>query len=99
MVSLDLRAGLGSSPARRRLRPGETPRKEIRHGSAAALPRVLPADPDFRHPPARAADQPAAALSDYFPPPEEQGGWRTLLPAEGRARRFAEGADSRGRRG
>jgi CubicO group peptidase (beta-lactamase class C family) len=22
-------------------------------------------------------------LSDYFPPPESQGGWRTLLPAEG----------------
>src|SRR5208282_1630384 len=33
--------------------------------------------------PARAADQPNAALSDYFPPPEEQGGWRSLLPAEG----------------
>jgi CubicO group peptidase (beta-lactamase class C family) len=32
---------------------------------------------------ARAADQPATVLSDYFPPPEEQGGWRTLLPAEG----------------
>src|SRR5580692_9687463 len=32
---------------------------------------------------ARAADGPAFALSDYFPPPEEQGGWRTLLPAEG----------------
>jgi CubicO group peptidase (beta-lactamase class C family) len=32
---------------------------------------------------AQAADQPTAALSDYFPPPEEQGGWRTLLPAEG----------------
>jgi CubicO group peptidase (beta-lactamase class C family) len=32
---------------------------------------------------ARAADRPASALSDYFPPPEEQGGWRTLLPAEG----------------
>ena len=32
---------------------------------------------------ARAADGPAIALSDYFPPPEEQGGWRTLLPAEG----------------
>ena len=33
--------------------------------------------------PARAADQPAGALSDYFPPPEEQGGWRTLLPDNG----------------
>ena len=33
--------------------------------------------------PARAAEQPNGALSDYFPPPEEQGGWRTLLPAEG----------------
>ena len=32
---------------------------------------------------ARAADGPGSALSDYFPPPEEQGGWRTLLPAEG----------------
>jgi CubicO group peptidase (beta-lactamase class C family) len=32
---------------------------------------------------ARAADQPSAALSDYFPPPEEQGGWRTLLPTAG----------------
>ena len=30
-----------------------------------------------------AGDQPAVVLSDYFPPPEEQGGWRTLLPAEG----------------
>ena len=26
---------------------------------------------------------PGTALSDYFPPPEEQGGWRSLLPAEG----------------
>ena len=34
---------------------------------------------------ARAGDRPGAALSDYFPPPEEQGGWRTLLPADGRA--------------
>jgi hypothetical protein len=33
--------------------------------------------------PARAADQPAVALSEYFPQPEEQGGWRTLLPAVG----------------
>jgi hypothetical protein len=33
--------------------------------------------------PAQTADRPTAALSDYFPPPEEQGGWRTLLPAEG----------------
>ena len=32
---------------------------------------------------ARAADGPAPVLSGYFPPPEEQGGWRTLLPAEG----------------
>ena len=30
-----------------------------------------------------AGDQPGVALSDYFPPQEEQGGWRTLLPAEG----------------
>ncbi len=34
--------------------------------------------------PSRAADRPSASvLSDYFPPPEEQGGWRTLLPAQG----------------
>ncbi len=32
---------------------------------------------------ARAGDQHGTALSDYFPPPEEQGGWRTLLPALG----------------
>jgi CubicO group peptidase (beta-lactamase class C family) len=32
---------------------------------------------------ARAGDRPAATLSDYFPPQEEQGGWRSLLPAEG----------------
>jgi CubicO group peptidase (beta-lactamase class C family) len=32
---------------------------------------------------ARGADGPAPTLSDYFPPPEEQGGWRTMLPAEG----------------
>ena len=25
----------------------------------------------------------APVLSDYFPPQEEQGGWRSLLPAEG----------------
>jgi len=31
----------------------------------------------------RAGDQPRSALSNYFPPQEEQGGWRTLLPAEG----------------
>jgi CubicO group peptidase (beta-lactamase class C family) len=30
-----------------------------------------------------AGDQPAVVLSDYFPTTEEQGGWRTLLPAEG----------------
>ena len=33
--------------------------------------------------PAQAADRPTGALSDYFPPPEEQGGWRSLLPAAG----------------
>ena len=33
--------------------------------------------------PAWADDRPAAALSDYFPPAEEQGGWRSLLPADG----------------
>ena len=32
---------------------------------------------------ARAEDPRAAVLSDYFPPQEEQGGWRSLLPAEG----------------
>jgi CubicO group peptidase (beta-lactamase class C family) len=31
---------------------------------------------------ARATSEPVA-LSDYFPPQEERGGWRTLLPAEG----------------
>ena len=31
----------------------------------------------------QAGDQPGVALSGYFPPQEEQGGWRTLLPAEG----------------
>ncbi len=30
-----------------------------------------------------ATDQPTSVLSDYFPPPEEQAGWRTLLPSEG----------------
>jgi CubicO group peptidase (beta-lactamase class C family) len=30
-----------------------------------------------------AGDQLAPGLSDYFPPQEEQGGWRSLLPAEG----------------
>jgi CubicO group peptidase (beta-lactamase class C family) len=34
-------------------------------------------------PSAHAKDQPGDALSDYFPPQEEQGGWRSLLPAEG----------------
>ena len=35
--------------------------------------------------PLRAADRPVPVkvLSDYFPPAEEQGGWRTLLPVEG----------------
>src|SRR5262245_44143559 len=33
--------------------------------------------------PVWAEDRSAAALSDYFPPPEEQGGWRSLLPSEG----------------
>jgi CubicO group peptidase (beta-lactamase class C family) len=31
---------------------------------------------------ARAGDQHGPAVSDYFPPTEEQGGWRSLLPAE-----------------
>ena len=26
---------------------------------------------------------PQEKLSDYFPPPEERGGWRTLLPESG----------------
>ena len=30
---------------------------------------------------ALAADAPS--LSTYFPPPEDQGGWRTLLPESG----------------
>jgi CubicO group peptidase (beta-lactamase class C family) len=30
-----------------------------------------------------AGDRPAGAPGDYFPPPEEQGGWRSLVPAEG----------------
>jgi CubicO group peptidase (beta-lactamase class C family) len=32
--------------------------------------------------PARAAD-PAGKLTDYFPPPESKGGWRSLLPDTG----------------
>ncbi|HKI19619.1 MAG TPA: serine hydrolase [Isosphaeraceae bacterium] len=32
---------------------------------------------------ASAGDQPAVVSSNYFPTTEEQGGWRTLLPAEG----------------
>jgi CubicO group peptidase (beta-lactamase class C family) len=32
---------------------------------------------------ARASDQPTAVLPDYFPAPEEQAGWRTLLPPDG----------------
>jgi CubicO group peptidase (beta-lactamase class C family) len=32
---------------------------------------------------ARAGDQRGPAVSDYFPPTEERGGWRSLLPAEG----------------
>src|SRR5262245_19993057 len=31
---------------------------------------------------ARAGDH-SDGLSDYFPPREEQGGWRTLLPGQG----------------
>ena len=31
----------------------------------------------------RAQERRAPALSDYFPPQEEQGGWRSLLPASG----------------
>ncbi len=31
----------------------------------------------------RAAASQAPVLSDYFPPPEDEGGWRSLLPAEG----------------
>ncbi len=30
-----------------------------------------------------ATDEPASVLIEYFPPPEEQAGWRTLLPSEG----------------
>jgi CubicO group peptidase (beta-lactamase class C family) len=30
-----------------------------------------------------AGDQSRPVLSDYFPPSEEQGGWRSLLPSEG----------------
>jgi CubicO group peptidase (beta-lactamase class C family) len=33
--------------------------------------------------PVRAEDPRVSVLSDYFPPQEEQGGWRSLLPAEG----------------
>src|SRR5262245_42546635 len=44
-----------------------------------SLGLLIPASSAFR---AGAADQPVN-FSDYFPPPEEQGGWRSLLPAEG----------------
>src|SRR5207247_9583571 len=30
-----------------------------------------------------AAEPVRVALSDYFPPPESKGGWRTLLPEKG----------------
>ena len=29
------------------------------------------------------ADEPKSAVSDYFPPPESKGGWRSLLPDKG----------------
>jgi CubicO group peptidase (beta-lactamase class C family) len=32
---------------------------------------------------ARAGDQPGPAVSNYFPPSEEQGGWRSLLSPDG----------------
>jgi CubicO group peptidase (beta-lactamase class C family) len=40
---------------------------------------VLASTPLF----ALGANQPELVLSDYFPPTEEQGGWRTLLPVAG----------------
>src|SRR2546425_9495211 len=33
--------------------------------------------------PLGAAEPVKVALSDYFPPPESKGGWRTLLPEKG----------------
>ena len=57
----------------------------------ASIRRALPAGPGLAASgPARAGDRPAAALSDEFPPPEEQGGWRTFA-RRGPARRLAEG--------
>src|SRR4051812_8573419 len=33
--------------------------------------------------PAARVNAGAAALVDYFPPPEDQGGWHSLLPSDG----------------
>jgi CubicO group peptidase (beta-lactamase class C family) len=50
----------------------------LKNGVHACLLIVACASPS-----AWAGEQPSAALSEYFPPPEEQGGWRSLLPIEG----------------
>jgi CubicO group peptidase (beta-lactamase class C family) len=50
----------------------------LNHGIRACLLILA-----YAIPPVWAGEQPSAALSDYFPPPEEQGGWRSLLPTEG----------------
>jgi hypothetical protein len=44
---------------------------------------VLVLLPARAEPPASVEKPQPGALVDYFPPPEDQGGWRSLLPSEG----------------
>jgi len=50
-------------------------RTAIIYALALALPGLLP--------PAAARAEEKAGLTNYFPPPESKGGWRTLLPEKG----------------
>ena len=56
---------------------GKTTMRGLRYGISLGL--ILAFAPFVT----QAGEQPSPVLSDYFPPPEEQGGWRTLLPAAG----------------
>jgi CubicO group peptidase (beta-lactamase class C family) len=72
------RFGTPSAPGQRKYHLRRSIMRHVRHCIGFCLLVLLSSCL-----PAQTAERPTTALSDYFPPPEEQGGWRTLLPVEG----------------
>src|SRR5262249_37237613 len=85
---------LPGTASTRRLTPPVRRLAGGRLSSTSATPPLPPGDARMRRlawvgivglllAPAGRAEAPRAALTDYFPPPESQGGWRSLLPKTG----------------